>query len=113
MPAEGEDPLVAKAFDADKHDELARAVQQLDPEEAAFFLAKLERAIKKRKIQLLGYLVAMLAWALGMVFAFVWYGTHSGFVGWAFLLPFAVVGLILYVFGKWAEKVGSMPSPTK
>ena len=101
--------MVQKAFDADKHGELAKAVEQLSPEEAAFFLEKLERAIRKRKIQVTGYLVAMLVWALGMFFALAYFGIASGFVGWVFLVPFALVGVILYAFGKWADKVGSPP----
>lgn len=106
-----EDPLVAQAFDADKHAELAKAIEQLDPDEAAFFLHKLERAIKKRKIQITGYLVAMLTWVVGMFFALVYYGMASGFVGWVFLAPFALVGAILWAFGKWANRVGTGEPP--
>ncbi|MBA3465148.1 MAG: hypothetical protein H0T46_34775 [Deltaproteobacteria bacterium] len=102
-----EDPMVAKAFDKDSHDELARAVDNLTSEEAAFFLAKLEAAFKKRKIQLSGYLVAMLLWILAMMGALAYYGTHKGFVGWVFILPFGLVGVILFAFGKWAERVGA------
>lgn len=104
-----EDPLVAKAFNADKHEELARAIEQLNPEEAAFFLEKLERAIKKRKIQITGYLAAMLVWVLGMMFALVYYGMAQGFVGWVFLAPFGLVGVVLYAFGRWSERVGNPP----
>jgi hypothetical protein len=102
-----DDPLVAKAFDAGKHEELARAVEQLSPEEAEFFLHRLEAALRKRKIQLLGYLVAMFVWLLAMVAALAYYGMSDGFVGWVFLLPFALVGVILYLFGMWANKAGS------
>ena len=102
-----EDPMVAKAFDASKHDELAKAVEQLSPEEAEFFLKRLEVALRKRKIQLTGYLVAMLVWLLGMVGALVYYGMSSGFVGWVFLAPFAVVGLVLWIFGRWANRIQS------
>ena len=104
-----EDPLVAKAFNADKHMELARAIEQLDPEEAQFFLEKLERAIKKRKIQITGYLAAMVVWLVGMMFALVYYGMASGFVGWVFLAPFLLVGIVLYGFGRWANHVGNPP----
>jgi hypothetical protein len=107
-----EDPMVAKAFDTNSHDELARAVEQLSPQEAAFFLGKLEAAIRKRKIQLTGYLVAMLLWILAMMGALAYYGTHKGFVGWVFILPFGLVGVILFAFGKWAERAGAkVPAP--
>lgn len=99
--------MVAKAFDASKHDELAKAVEQLSPEEAEFFLKRLEVALRKRKIQLTGYLVAMVVWLLGMVGALVYYGMSSGFVGWVFLAPFAVVGLVLWIFGRWANRIQS------
>jgi len=105
-----EDPLVAQAFDASKHVDLARAIEQLSPDEATFFLAKLEAALRKRKLQLTGYLVAMIVWLVGMVFALAYYGISEGFVGWVFLVPFGIVGLILYLFGKWADKVGASPS---
>ena len=106
-----EDPLVAQAFDASKHEDLARAVEKLSPEEAQFFLHKLEVALRKRKIQLLGYLVAIIAWVLLMVAALAYFGIADGFVGWAFLVPFAVVGAILYGFGRWANKVGASQAP--
>lgn len=102
-----EDPLVAQAFKVDKHEELARAIEKLTPEEAEFFIARLEAAVRKRKIQISGYLAAMLVWIVGMMFALVWYGTHDGFTGWAFILPFGLVGGILYAFGKWADRVGA------
>jgi fatty acid desaturase len=108
---QAEDPLVSKAFSADKHEELARAIQQLNPEEAQFFLEKLERAIKKRKIQITGYLAAMLIWVIGMMFALAYVGMGNGFVGWVFLAPFLGVGIILYVFGRWANHVGNPPEP--
>ena len=105
-----EDPLVAKAFNADKHEELAHAIEQLNPEEAQFFLEKLERAIRKRKIQITGYLAAMAVWVVGMMLALVYYGMASGFVGWVFLAPFLGVGIVLYGFGKWADRVGNPPA---
>ena len=112
-PAAEEDPMVAQAFKAESHEDLARAVERLTSDEAAFFLLKLEAAIKKKKIQISGYLAAMLAWILGMMGALVWYGTHDGFVGWVFIAPFGVVGVILFAFGKWAERVGRVAEPAK
>ncbi|HUS30619.1 MAG TPA: hypothetical protein VMZ53_19050 [Kofleriaceae bacterium] len=104
-------PDVEQAFDSDKHLELAKAIEKLNPEEAAYFLWKLEIAIRKRKIQIMGYLVAMLVWLGGMLFALVYYGTHDGFVGWAFLLPFVLVGAILFSFGKWSDRIGKSKPP--
>jgi hypothetical protein len=107
---DAEDPLVAKAFDA-KHTnvDLARAIAGLSPEEAEFFLHKLERAFRKRKIQITGYLTAMGAWLIGMVLALAYFGTHDGFVVWVFLVPFGLVGAILYGFGRWAARVSRGP----
>jgi hypothetical protein len=113
VPPSAEDPLVAKAFDAGKHVELARAVEQLSPDEAAFFVHKLEMALRKRKIQLTGYLTAMGVWLLGMVFALVYAGGHDGFIAWVFLVPFGLVGAVLYAFGRWAERVAKTPPPPK
>ncbi len=99
------------AFDPAKHDQLAEAIKQLSPDEAAFFLWKLEISVRKRKIQLTGYLAAMVTWIVGMVGALVFYGLSSGFVGWVFLVPFALVGGILWAFGKWAERVAAQKPP--
>jgi hypothetical protein len=113
---DAEDPLVAQAFDAGKHADLARAIEELSPDEAAFFLQKLERALRKRKIQITGYLAAMAAWLVGTVLALAYFGAHDGggFVGWVFLVPFGLVGVILYGFGRWAERVSKTPArPSK
>ncbi|HSR98839.1 MAG TPA: hypothetical protein VLM79_17400 [Kofleriaceae bacterium] len=106
-----EDPLVAQAFDAKKHEDLARAIEKLSSEEAAFFLHKLEMALRKRKIQITGYLVAMAVWLVGMMFALAYTGMHDGFVGWVFIAPFGLVGLVLYLFGKWANSASRRPPP--
>jgi hypothetical protein len=92
-------------------DELAEAIKKLSPEEALFFLAKLEAVMNKRKLQLTGYLVAFVTWLVGTFFALWYFGTHDGFVGWVFLVPFAIVGVILYAFGKWSNKVGKAVEP--
>jgi hypothetical protein len=110
-----EDPMVAAMFekDASKDGELASAIQQLSPAEAKFFLHRLEMAYRKRKLQITGYLVAVVAWLFGELFAFVYFGTHDGFTGWVFLVPFFSVGLILYIFGRWANAIGARPPPTE
>ena len=92
-------------------DELAEAIKKLSPEEALFFLAKLEAVMNKRKLQLTGYLVAFVTWLVATFFALWYFGTHDGFVGWVFLVPFALVGATLWLFGKWAERVGNRAPP--
>jgi hypothetical protein len=101
------DPSVDDVFDPKKHDDLAAAVAKLSPEEAAFFLNRLEAVVTKRKIQLTGYLVAMVVWLAAMVGALVYYGSVDGFVGWIFLVPFGLVGAVLWGFGRWAEAVAA------
>lgn len=112
MAPSSEDPLVAKTLDAKKsHAEIAAAIEKLTPEEAAYFLHKLEAAFRKRKIQISGYLVAMVAWLVGMVLALIYFGMNDVSSLWAFLLPFGIVGVILYAFGWWAERVGRSAPP--
>jgi hypothetical protein len=106
-----EDPLVAQAFDPKKHEDLARAIEKLSSDDAAYFLHKLECAIRKRKLQITGYLVAMGAWLVSMMLALVYFGTHEGNVLWVFVVPFALVGAILYGFGRWSERVGNQAGP--
>jgi len=76
--ASGADEMVDKAFDPKQQDVVAKAIEQLSPEEAGYFLDKLERAIRKRKIQLGGYLAAMVVWLFGIVWALFYYGVTLG-----------------------------------
>jgi len=105
--------MVAKAFGAGSQEDLADLIGKLNPAEADFFLKKLEAALRKRKLMLSGYIVAMVAWVVGMVCALAYFGMASGFTGWVSLAPFLIVGVILWVFGSLAERAGrSVPEPT-
>ena len=97
--------------DAAKQAELARAIEKLSPEEAAYFLFTIETKLRARKIQLVGYLVGIVIWLAGMFFALVYFGLAEGFAGWVFLVPFALFGGILYGFGRWSNKVSSTKPP--
>jgi len=99
--------LAAEALDPKKEDDVAKAISQLSPEEAAHFVALLERAIKRRRIQLIGYLISLVVLLVGMFFALAYYGAaeEGSFVGWVFLLPFIAVGAIFYAFGRWANRI--------
>jgi hypothetical protein len=101
------DQLANDALDPKKFDDVAKAIQQLTPEEAAHFADLLEKAIKRRKIQLFGYLLALVVVMVGMFAAMlVWARRDEGeFVGWVFFLPFLAVGVIFYVFGRWARSI--------
>ena len=103
--------MVAKAFGAGSQEDLAELIGKLNPVEAEFFLKKLEAALRKRKIMLSGYIVAMVAWVVGMVCALAYFGIASGFTGWVFLVPFLIVGVILWLFGTFAERAGRVPEP--
>lgn len=107
--AKASDP--AEATEIPDGDELAAAIAKLKPDEAEFFLAKLEAVMLKRKVQLTGYLVALIVWAITMFLALAYYGTHDGFVGWVFLIPFGLVGGTLYAFGRWADKISKSVQP--
>jgi hypothetical protein len=89
------------------NDEIAQAVAKLDPTEAAYFLNRLQGAIRKRKIQLWGYLTAIAMWAVTMGLALMyWVSTPRGtFVGWIFIIPFISVGVMLFLFGRWGDAV--------
>src|SRR5262245_38217640 len=91
--------------------ELAQMVAKLSPDEALFFLAKLEAVMNKRKLQLTGYLLPFVPCLVGTLPALAYFGTHEGFAGWVFLIPFALVGAILWGFGKWSDKVGKRVEP--
>lgn len=101
--------MVAKAFGAGSQEDLESLIGNLNPTEADYFLKKLEAALRKRKIMLSGYIVAMVAWLVGMVCAIAYFGMASGFTAWVFLVPFAIVGLILWIFGGLAERAGRVP----
>ena len=91
---------------------IADAIRKLRPEEAEHFLRQLERAIAKRRLQLWGYLLALLVWAVAMFFALAHYGAADpqSFRAWVFALPFGGLALVLWGMGTWAERVGRDPA---
>ena len=99
--------LVEAALDPRKEDDVAKAISQLSPEEAAHFVEILERAIRRRRIQLIGYLTALVVLQTGMLLALAYYGAadKGTFVGWVFFVPFLAVGLIFFLFGRWANRL--------
>ena len=86
--------------------QVAAAIEQLTPAEAAKVLAVLERAMTRRRIQLAGYLTGGVVLLLGTVAALIYYGRaqQGEFVGWAFLLPLGLCGLVLLLFARWSDR---------
>lgn len=102
---------VRQADSAAEQDAIAHAIQQLTPAEAEMFLHKLERAVVHRRIQLWGYLSALIAWAVAMFFSLAAYGgadPHS-FRAWILALPFVAIGVVLYAFGWLADRARKAP----
>lgn len=99
------------AANPEEEEAIAAAIQKLSPAEAEFFLHKLERSIAKRRVQLWGYLISLLVWAVVMFFSLALYGASdpASFRSWIFALPFLAIGLVLYLAGALAERVGKAP----
>lgn len=91
----------------DEQAELEKQLSELSPEEAEMFARALELTLKKRRIMLIGHLAAVLAVVLGFLGALYYYGSQEGdaFIGWVFLVPVGVAGVILLLFGKLAKRV--------
>jgi hypothetical protein len=104
-------PNPEDAFDVNKQAAIEEAMKNMSREEAALFVFLLKSKYQKRKVQLTGYLVGLVLWFAAMLGALVVYGTTSGFIGWVFLVPFGLLGVTLFAFGKWAEKIGKRAPP--
>jgi hypothetical protein len=99
--------LAEAALDPKKEADVAKAISKLTPQEALHFLELLEKQVKARRIQLIGYLAALLVMLLGTVVALVIVGRadRGTFVGWVFFVPLIAVGIVLFGFGRWANRV--------
>jgi hypothetical protein len=69
-------------------------------------IAAIEKVERRRKLMLAGYLASLVVLLGGMAGAFYVYGTapRDQFWGWVFLLPFALVGGVLWLFGRLARR---------
>lgn len=82
-------------------------LQELSPEEALMFVKILEITLKRRRMQMLGYIFALVSVVFGMLFAvYLWGSREPGeFIGWVFIIPPAAAGLCLWLFGRWANRI--------
>src|SRR5690349_10654141 len=99
--------LAEAALDPKKEADVAKAISKLTPQEALHFLELLEKQVKRQRIQLIGYLTALFVMLLGTVVALYIVGRadRGTFVGWVFFLPLLLVGIVLYGFGRYANRV--------
>ncbi len=93
---------------------LDEAIAKLTPEQAAMFMRALALTMRKRRLVLVGNLLALLLLIIGLMFAFVAYGnrTPGSFTGWVFLVPFGSTGFVLWFFGKLAKRAGHQTHQT-
>ena len=84
---------------------MAEGGDKLTDEELAILTRAVERIARRRKIQLVGYTLALLVMIVGMLGSLYVYGVAppGKFVGWVFFVPFAIVGAILWIFGRWSK----------
>jgi hypothetical protein len=87
--------------------DLGEILANLTTEEAEMFLAALELTMRKRRVQLLGYLATLVLLLFGILWAFWMYGNRDPdqFIGWVFLIPPAAAGLSLYLFGRMSRSL--------
>ncbi len=83
-----------------------QATQAETKEKLERLIAQIDKIERKRKILLAGYLVALAVLVLGEGAAFWVFSTapRGTFYGWVFILPFAFVGTVLWLFGRWAGR---------
>jgi hypothetical protein len=98
--------LAEAAGDPERQARLAAAIEKLTPDEAQKVLAILEREMKKRSIQLYGYIASGIALIIGMVGVLVYWGSvpDGTPVAWTIPIPFLFVAIILLVFGRWSNR---------
>ena len=80
---------------------------RLSEEQIERLVAAIEKAERKRRIMLAGYLAALLLLVLGQLGAFLIYAASppGSFLGWVFFVPFTAVGIVIWAFGRWARRV--------
>ncbi len=75
-------------------------------EQIEALVAAIDRFERRRRLMLAGYLLALVVLIGGQIAAFFVYATapQGSFIAWVFLLPFAAVGFVLWLFGRLARR---------
>jgi hypothetical protein len=109
--------LMAKAADKPKdiHEKLAdpafraqieEGLKNMPPEKAAELVAMLETSLRRRKIELYGYIAAAVVLLVGMIASLYIYGAtdHGNFMSWIFLIPMGLAGAVMWFVGRWSNR---------
>ena len=98
--------LAERAAKYADNDELRDALKGLSTEELAMYVLLVDKQLKRRRIQLIGYAVALAGFLAGMFLALYFYGNREPgeFIGWVFLIPFTAVAASLVIFGRLARR---------
>jgi hypothetical protein len=79
--------------------------EELTPEVKAAFALVVARLEKRRKINLAAYLLALVTMIFGLVGGLLFIAAAPGkFRGWILFVPLAIIGVIFWVFGRWAKR---------
>ena len=97
--------LAARLADPKFQADVEAAVRDLPPEKAAELVAMLEASMRKRKIELYGYLAAAAIVIVGMIGALLVMGSveEGTFIGWVFLVPLGLAGIVMMLVGRRAR----------
>lgn len=95
----------------DEGESFEEALAKLTPEQTEMFMQALDMTMRKRRLMLLGNLLALLCMVGGMLLAFIAFSKREPgtFTGWVFLVPFASAGMCMWFFGRLARTVRSRP----
>lgn len=93
---------------------LEEAIAKLTPEQTEMFMNALMLTMKKRRLMLIGTLMALLVLLLGTVLAFIAFANREpgSFKIWVFLVPFAGAGFSMWFFGRLAKRAGLQSQST-
>lgn len=98
--------LAARLTDPAFRERVEAAVANMPPEQAAELVALLEASIRRRQIELVGYLAAAAILLVGMVVALYAFGAaaEGTFVGWVFLIPLGLAGVVMIGVARAARR---------
>ncbi len=105
--------LAARLADPAFRAEIEDGIRTMAPDQAAELVRMLEVSLRRRKIELYGYLAAAAMMLIGMVIALYVFGASDPdqFVAWIFLLPLGLAGLVMMLVGRWARGGKRPPTP--